>query len=656
MKKHYLLFLLTLLVYNRTLAQTCADYTVQLSATIQLMPPKITLSWKPLTYASSISIYRKTLTATTWGTAISSLPASDTTYTDAALVADSAYEYWVNAPGSSISATGYIYAGINAPAIHNRGILDLIVDSTFSDSCKTSITQLMNDLSGDGWQIIRHDLARTVNDVTAHGLIKNDYTTHPNLKAVLLLGHIAVPYSGDLNPDGHPNHLGAWPADVYYANMNGYWGDIIVNDTSSSYAANKNIPGDGKWDQTILPSADELQVSRIDFFNMPAFAKTEIQLMNAYLNRDHTYKMDSLSINHRGLVDDNFGTFSGEAFASNAWRNFAPLIGKNNIQSIDFITSLNDSAYQWAYGCGGGTFTSAGGIGATTDFAANDVNAIFTMLFGSYFGDWNVQNNFLRAPLCSNVPALTSCWAGRPDWFFHHMAIGENIGYSAWITQNDNTLYQPLSFSANWIHVALMGDLSLRTDYIKPARNLIASSSANAGAHLSWTASPDPAVIGYYVYRSDTLYGNYQRLSSLLTATTFNDTVGLNGLKYYMVRPVKLQQTPSGTYYNLGIGITDTATVSYPSLVANITAIENVSLFPNPVKDRLNMILNSTSNSSVTISIINQTGQKIQTTTQQIKYGSNSFSFDVSKLPTGFYIAIITTDNSSFAAKWIKTE
>jgi hypothetical protein len=201
-----------------------------------------------------------------------------------------------------------------------------------------------------------------------------------------------------------------------------------------------------------------------------------------------------------------------------------------------------------------------------------------------------------------------------------------------------------------------MGDLSLRTDYINPARNLSISSSYQSGAHLTWTASPDPAVIGYYVYRSDSLYGNYQLISPLVSGTTFSDSIGANGLKYYMVRPAKLQQNFSGSYYNLGIGITDTATVSYPLQVSSIRSAETVSLFPNPVKNDLNIILNSNADNTATISLINEAGQKIFTNTYPVKYGSNSFSFDVSKLPSGFYVAIITTANNTLSEKWIKTE
>jgi len=659
MSYRYFAFLLTAFLFfaSASYAQPAADYAIQLTATVQASPAQITISWKPVATATSYALNKKAKTSGTWAF-LKSVPATDSSYTDTKVITDSAYEYSIEAAGS-VDATGYIYAGIKAPAIHYKGTLALFVDSTFTDSCATPITQLMKDISGDGWQVIRHDVSRTLSDTAIKAMIVSDVTTN-TITAVLLLGHVAVPYSGDLNPDGHPDHLGAWPADMYYGNISRVWTDTIVNDTSAGYAANRNRLYDGKWDLTLVPAAAKIEVSRIDFYNMPAFGKTEVQLMKSYLMRDHLYKMDSLTMSHRALIDDNFGGFSGEAFAANGWRNFPVLIGKNNIQEIDFISSLNDSTYQWAYGCGGGSFTSAGGIGSTSDFTTNHVNGIFTMLFGSYFGDWNVQNNFLRAPLCADIPALTSCWAGRPNWFFHHMALGENIGYAVRLTQNNGGTYIPTGYGAEFVHIALMGDLTLRSDYIKPATNLAITSPVDGGAHLIWHSSADAAVAGYYVYRADSLYGYYQRISNQTTDTFYYDTAGGNtGLKYYMVRPIKIQATPSGNYYNLGIGITDTITVSYPThstAVANITTTNsNILLYPNPATNELHIEIYSAMQTAATICVIDMTGRRLITTTQSLNYGRNTIELKINKLPAGVYTLWMSNEAGDIRTrKWIK--
>jgi hypothetical protein len=657
--------LVTLLAYNFASAQVAEDKAVELTATVQVSPPQITLHWKRVTVdTSSYQVFRKAKSAPVFpASPLATLTPTDSFYTDASVVADSAYEYQVFAFGSVWGSSGYIYAGIKNPAIHNRGALILMVDSTFSDSCAFRIKRLMDDLSGDGWQVIRHDFLRARPDTFIKSVIKNDYVTHANVNALLILGHIAVPYSSDFDavinppPDGHiPQHQGAWPADVYYSCITGTWTDITANDVLGSFSANWNVPGDGKWDQVGLPSAALLQVGRVDVSNMPAFASTEVQMMNRYLDKDHTYKMDSLNVIHRGLVDDHFGYFADEAFAANGWRNFSPLVGRDSVQALPLISTLATSSYQWAYGTGPGSFTSAGGVGVTADFAANPNNSIFSMLFGSYFGDWNVQDNLLRAPLCANPPSLTDCWAGRPNWFFHHMALGENIGYSARLSQNNTNVYLPQNYGAGFVHVALMGDPSLRTDYIKPPAALTITAPFHSGAVLNWTASPDAGVIGYYVYRTDSQYGYYQRLNAtMITGTTYHDYSATLGLKYYMVRPVKLQSTPSGSYYNLGVGITDTVTITFSvAQVANVAPSVSLSVFPNPAQNYMNVVINTDNPCIATMFVINEMGQTMTMATKQLNAGNNAYSLNVAGFVPGNYTLVVKTGSGQFIQKWTK--
>jgi hypothetical protein len=649
---------------SATHAQTAQDYAIQLSATTQVSPPSINLKWRKISYGTPVyNVFKKAKSATSWGTAVSTITTGDTSYTDNSVIVDSAYEYMVAASGTSLAATptGYIFAGIKAPAIHVRGALIMLVDSTFTDSCSTELARLSGDINGDGWQVIRHDLSRSLKDTAIKTIIRNDYTNIPNVKAVLIVGHLAVPYSGELNPDAHPDHLGAWPADIYYGSITGTWTDVSVNNSSASAPANRNIPGDGKWDQSSLGSYAQLQVSRIDFNNMPAFSATEVQMMRRYLNKDHSYKMDSLAVRKKALVSDNFGAFSGEAFAANAWRNFTPMVGRDSIFNKPFISTLSDTSYQWAYGCGGGSYTSAGGIGNTGNFAsAGAVHSIFTIMFGSYFGDWNTTDNFLRAPLCADTPALTACWAGRPNWFLHHMTLGEHIGYGALLTNNNGgSLYYPANYAAAGVHIALLGDLSLRTDYVKQASNLNATPVAGHGANLTWTASPDAAVIGYYLYRADSAFGYWSKISPLVTGTSWSDTVGINGLKHYMVRPVKLQSTPSGSYYNMGIGITDTATVTFPAiptLVPNGNTSVKAAVFPNPVRNELNLVVDAAVEDNADIYIVSLNGSVLYPATKHLMAGQNVFQLDVSTLPAGMYTVCIRTQTGTIAQKWVKYE
>ncbi len=640
-------------------AQQSKDYAIQITATTQVSPPSITLRWrKVFSDSARFYVYKKSKTATSFPSSpIASIITGDTTFTDNAVIVDSMYEYQIKTTGVSYSPapTGYILAGIKAPAIHNRGGIILLVDNTFTTSCAAEIATYMQDLRGDGWQVIRHDLSRTLPDTVVKQTINADYFGIPNVKAVMILGHLAVPYSGQIAPDGHTDHRGAWPCDAYYGTINTVWTDSTIVDTSAAYTANHNRKFDGKWDPIIVPTFLKMQVGRVDFFNMPAFSATEDQMMRNYLRKAHAYKMDSLNMVKRALINDNFGAMAGEAFAANGWRNFSPLVGTDSVSAKPFISTLATSSYQWAYGCGGGTFTSASGVGTTADFAANPVNGIFTILFGSYFGDWNTQNNFLRAPLCADTPSLMSCWAGRPNWYFHHMALGEHLGYSSILSQNNDALYTPTNFGARWVHVALMGDLSLRTDYIKSANNINVTAIDSSGATITWTASPDATVLGYYVYRADSVWGHYSRISQMVVTTSFSDTVGVSGKKYYMVRPVKLQSTPSGSYYNLGVGIVDSAIVNYPASIKPISSmVAELTIYPNPATDRLTIDVNTLTSGIGYMYIVTSTGQQLYPVTKELSKGVNKFQLDVSSLPSGVYTICVMNEAGIASKKFVK--
>ena len=644
-------------------AQSAEDYAVEITASVQTTPPVITLKWRPISGDTAYWVFKKAKSDLSWGSAIADLPSTDTVFSDSAVVADSAYEYNVIAFCTSWYASGYIFAGIQNPPLHDKGTIAVLVDTSFSDSCATGISQLMADLSGDGWRVLRHEIPPSLPDTAVKHIIASDYALYPEMNSVLLLGHIAVPYSADFDtivypPDGHvPYHQGAWPADIYYGSILGLWTDMFATDTLGSWTANWNVPGDGKWDQDSISAPCTLEVGRVDFDNMPVFGTTPVQMMNSYLARDHAYKMNTLNIAHRALISDNFGAFGGEAFAANGWRNFAPLLSRDSVQVIPFIASLADSSFQWAYGCGGGSFQSAGGIGATSDFAANPVNGIFVMLFGSFFADWNVQNDFLRAPLCAATPALTNCWAGRPNWFFHHMALGENIGYSARLSQNNNNyLYNPGGYGTGYIHVALMGDPSLRTDYILQPSGMAIASYPDSGAFISWAASPDPMVEGYYVYRSDSLYGHYTLKSGLLSTLSFLDTNGSNGMKYYRVRPSKLITTPSGSYHDLGVGIIDSAAVTYhhPLSQPMVDLDVYVDVFPNPASHQLFVRINAITGQNVIFSLLDGSGHEFAKENKTIRPGVNQFSTRVDQLPAGNYMVALSSGNQKRVFKWVK--
>jgi hypothetical protein len=555
------------------------EYSVQISATVQASPPQITLTWPQDTLGvpTSHTVYRKLLNDTSWG-AGTILPGASTSYIDKNVLDGGAYEYQIVKAGYHHTGYGYIYAGIDAPLIESRGTLLLVVDNTYASNLINELALLQQDLNGDGWYVVRLDVGR--NDSVTHvkSLIQAQYNADPqNVRAVFLFGHVPVPYSGDFAPDSHSQHQGAWPADAYYGDMDGTWTDSQVYDTGATDARNYNVPGDGKFDQSTLPAPVKLMVGRVDLANMPGNAvyngqptfPSESALLRNYLNKDHNFRFKSMNPPRRGIVGDYFGYYNAEAFAASGWRNFAAFFGAGNVGSLPtqgtWLPRLNSNGYLWAYACGPGQFTSINGIGNrgsyysgnSVDIVTNNVQAVFTLIFGSWLGDWDARDNFMRSILATPTCGLACGWSGRPHWFCQHMALGQPIGYSTRLTQNNGQygLYKnQVNQYAGYVHIALMGDPTLRMHVVAPPSNLNLSANSG-GVNLSWTGSYDP-VAGYNIYRSSNVSGPFTRVnSSTVTGTFFTDASATSGTLNYMVRAVKLETGGSGTYYNASQGI-----------------------------------------------------------------------------------------------------
>jgi hypothetical protein len=554
------------------------EFSVQVSAQVQTTPAQIQLSWPQDQYTlpTSYTIYRKALTDMGWGSGVQ-LPGTATTYLDSNVVEGTGYEYQVVKTTSQYSGYGYVYAGINLPLVENRGKLLLVVDTTHAADLANELGRLQQDLIGDGWAVVRLDVNRNDSVTSVKAKIKAQYDADPvNLRCVFLFGHVPVAYSGNLAPDGHtPDHKGAWPSDGYYGDMDGLWTDSSVNATGQYDPRNSNVPGDGKFDQNSFPGPIRLMVGRVDLANMPGelwyggptTMPSELDLLRNYLNKDHKFRTKQFDLPRRGFVGDFFGVHEGEAFAASGWRNFAPFFGASNVSMTltngTWTQTMKTTPCLWAYGCGAGSFTSIAGLGnsdsyydlLTRELYTNDVQAVFVLFFGSWQGDFDAKDDILRGVLALPSYGLASALSGRPHWFMHHMAMGMPIGYSARLTQNNGPggLYQnQLNNGAGQIHIALMGDPTLRMHVVGPPGSVIASTNAG-GVALNWAASTD-SILGYHVYRSTGTNGVFTRLtSSPVTATSFTDS-NPAGAVDYMVRAVKLETSGSGTYYNLSEG------------------------------------------------------------------------------------------------------
>jgi autotransporter-associated beta strand protein len=565
-------------------AQTPRDFAIDLAAAPSTNTPCLTLNWS-IRRQGNIKyqkIHRRLKGETAW-TKLADLDYIQTSYADSNAVVGVEYEYWMERYYTNIypnTAMGYLSAGVNVPMAESRGKLLLVVDNTMVTPLAPEIAQLQAELTGDGWLVQTLTAARADTAINTKALIKAAYDADPtNLKMVYILGHVPVPYSGSIAPDGHGNHSGAWPADGYYGDMDGTWTDTTVNNTSASDVRNHNIPGDGKFDQSSLPSPVELMVGRVDLHSMtraPASAVSETSLLRRYLRKAHDFRFKQgayADIPRRSIMRDGFSYFGGENFAIAGWSWMFTGVGT----AVDEPPSMQwflpayagGKSYLMGYGNGGGSWDTASTVGNSADFGLKTSRVVFTSLFGSYFGDWDVANNFMRAPLAGNATGdslgLTCFWGGRPNRVNHQMGMGETAGYCMRVSHNSAQAggggYTPNIYAG--VHCGLLGDPSLRLHAVEPPRNLSAS-SANTQVTLAWSASSEANLLGYLVYRADTAVGPFTRLTASPQAETAYTDAGVTADQSYtyLVRTLKLETSPGGTYENPSVGSLVTLTAS----------------------------------------------------------------------------------------------
>ncbi|HWQ93532.1 MAG TPA: hypothetical protein VN673_17845 [Clostridia bacterium] len=534
-------------------------YAVQLSATTQSSPPRVDLTWPADPYgAVSYTVSRKLKHETSWGAGVT-LPGTATSYSDSATTAGMAYEYQVfkvSNPSLNYTGYGYIFAGIQLPPIENRGRVVLVVETNATAGLTAELSRLELDLIGDGWTVARKNVSSNQSPASVKSLITAEYFANPQIvKAVLLFGRVPVFFSGNLNWDTHGGR--PLPADGFYGDMDGDWS--------------------GSPD--FFPSAVELMVGRVDLAGMPGIGAaspwpSETDLLRNYLNKDHRWRHRQMVVQSRSLMGNRRGDEGGGAAASSGYRNFETFTGHGNTIEANiqdnaplpdrWISKITSGTWLWAYGCGGGFPVGLSGLGTHPPY--NDVystdlrdvgggaKAVFYMLFGSWLADWQKTDSFIRATLATADYGLAACLAGRPQWFNHHVGLGDPIGYGARITMNNTTLYRSFSNGfAGGTYISLLGDPTLRLHVVGPPGNI--SASVNGGTvQLNWPPSAD-SVSGYHLYRSPAGQVAFARLTSApIAALSFTDSPG-QGHWRYMVRALKLELCPSGSYYNLSQGM-----------------------------------------------------------------------------------------------------
>ncbi len=638
------------------------DRAVLISAEPDEISNTIKLNWNADSNAIRYYVRMKNKNDTKWQD-LAVFGPDTTTYTYDDLIPGTGYEFYIEKwTDVGYDGYGYVYTGVRLPEVDNRGKALIVADNVLYDSLKYELGRFASDLRGDGYEPViktapRSEQFSKENVAITKSIIDSVYSQDTSaLKAVILVGRIAVPYSGNNAWDGHKNHKGAWPSDAYYAVFSDGWTDNTVDYDSALRVQNHNIPGDGKFDQNTIPADVKFAIGRIDFYNLPSFGDSETELLKHYFDKDHAYRFKEHTVSDRVLIDDGFNMYSNEAFASDAWFNFYPYYGPDRIDTGRLRYVLKDSSYQWAYACNQGGYNSILYSAYAEDFAAWNHNGVFTILFGSYAGDWDSEDNVMRSALASQPSILTCFWDGRPFWYIQHMFLGETIGYSTVLTQNNKTLYLSSGpYGLRGTHAALMGDPTLREHVAAPPENLrIKDAKIIKGARhieLEWDAPDDDNIAGYNIFRAEYPGGTYVKLNDEPVPGTYfpDDSAGLIN-NTYMVRTVELQKTPVGSYYNMSQG----RFISHDFHDSSKTYLITI---PNPVYSYLDLYVDLPSAARVRIDIFDYRGALVKEfKNEYLDEGVTKLKWDLTdkysnRVAAGIYFVRMTSPGFSWVAK-----
>lgn len=562
-----MLFYLFLEINLDSNAQEVKDHTVRINAIWDtqkydlngedIEKQGIRLFWYEDLNALDYNVFRKSIEDNSFVLLKSSLGIVNS-YFDSSAQKNNIYEYQVQKVGNYLDTAEYIVSGYVATKFEdkildenyneilerdlNKGDLLILVDNTIYEDIKKELFDYIFTVKLDGWNVIVRKAPRANNNNQKLANITKSIVLsvvrETKIDNILLLGRLPIKYSGDFAIDGHRDHWGAWQFDGYYGDLIDLYKDSINYKIQADAIRQHNLINDGKFDETRIINKIEIGVGRLDFYNLPYFKESEIELHKRYLTKNINYRNSQYfeKINNQGdyidnaIINDNFGNGWRNKFAATAFNSFTPLVdwslidkflSKENTQYV-FEERMRENVrtkdYFMAYGCASGSYTSCYDVAYSEEYANTPVRTIFQSVFGSYNGDFDSENNLMRATTASLPSNLICYWSARPFWNLQSLSLGKSWGYATKVTQNNFNTYSHQSRDGNnVVHIALIGDPSLDILNVTPPQKIkvnktVAQNIYNINFEANKVNKTDE-VIGYNIFKIEKSNFDFSKFS-----------------------------------------------------------------------------------------------------------------------------------------------
>lgn len=109
-----------------------------------------------------------------------------------------------------------------------------------------------------------------------------------------------------------------------------------------------------------------------------------------------------------------------------------------------------------------------------------------------------------------------------------------------------------------------------------------------------------------------------------------------------------------GTGFDVRSVLTIRVIQELPTGINEHAALEATKLWPNPVVESFDLMLNSSRSGNLTLTIVDLNGREVSTSNASVMAGNNQLSMDVSGLEPGMYMLRLANGNASSALRFVK--
>lgn len=231
--------------------------------------------------------------------------------------------------------SGLIWGAVLMLAARAEPTLLRLVEAGLAQALAPELEQHEADLRQQGWTVEtvpvdRRSARRPLAHVELATQVVWPRLTPDEDLYVFLIGECPMPYSGfAINPDGHAGTAGAYACTAYYATPSELWTDQLNNSGLNPNPRQRNLPGDGKFDQEMLPGVPQACVGFLDLSSLnprswgseqlkPAFV---LQKYRQWFALSHGYRHGRWAVRHL-TANGSWTGRPAQGFSDWSWKEY----------------------------------------------------------------------------------------------------------------------------------------------------------------------------------------------------------------------------------------------------------------------------------------------------------------------------------------------